>query len=65
MNLLKATGTIGGPLNATDVVLTYTWKQAFAEIDLGYGAALSFLLALVIGAVSIVELRFARREGLT
>jgi multiple sugar transport system permease protein len=60
-----ATGTIGGPLNATDVILTYTWKQAFAEIDLGYGAALSFLLALVIGAVSLVELRFARREGLT
>jgi multiple sugar transport system permease protein len=59
-----ATGTIGGPLNSTDVMLTYTWKQAFAEIDLGYGAALSFLLALVIGAVSLVELRFARREGI-
>ncbi len=59
-----ATGTIGGPLNGTDVILTYTWKQAFAEIDMGYGAALSFLLALVIGAVSFVELRFARREGL-
>ncbi len=38
-----ATGTIGGPLNSTDVVLTYMWKQAFREIDLGYGAALSFL----------------------
>lgn len=59
-----ATGTIGGPLNSTDVVLTYTWKQAFAEIDLGYGAALSFLLAILIGAVSIVELRLARRQGL-
>ena len=40
----SATGTIGGPLNSTDVVLTYMWKQAF-EFDLGYGAALSFLLA--------------------
>ncbi len=59
-----ATGTIGGPLNSTDVVLTYTYKQAFSEIDLGYGAALSFLLAVVIGLVSIVELRFARRQGL-
>ena len=25
----SATGVIGGPLNSTDVVLTYTWKQAF------------------------------------
>ncbi|MFN8622917.1 MAG: sugar ABC transporter permease [Chloroflexota bacterium] len=59
-----ATGQVGGPLNSTDVVLTYTYKQAFTEIDLGYGAALSFLLAAVIGAVSLVELRFARRQGL-
>jgi multiple sugar transport system permease protein len=60
-----ATGMIGGPLNSTDVVLTYTYKQAFAEIDLGYGAALSFLLAAAIGAISVVELRFARRQGLS
>ena len=26
-----ATGTIGGPLNSTDVALTYTWKQAFTR----------------------------------
>jgi multiple sugar transport system permease protein len=55
-----ATGTVGGPLNSTDVALTYLWKQAFAQLDLGYGAAVSFLLALVVGAVSLVELRLAR-----
>lgn len=60
-----ATGTIGGPLNSTDVVLTYMWKQAFTEIDLGYGAALSFLLAAAIVAVSAVELRLLRRQGAT
>jgi multiple sugar transport system permease protein len=59
-----ATGVIGGPLNSTDVVLTYTYKQAFTEIDLGYGAALSFLLAAAIGLVSLVEFRFARRQGM-
>jgi multiple sugar transport system permease protein len=57
-----ATGTIGGPLNSTDVLLTYMWKQAFREIDLGYGAALSFLLAGAIGLVSLVEFRLARRQ---
>ncbi|MEO7663846.1 MAG: sugar ABC transporter permease, partial [Candidatus Limnocylindrales bacterium] len=58
-----ATGTIGGPLNSTDVVLTYLWKQSFAQLDLGYGAALSFLLAAVVGAISLVELRLARGQG--
>jgi multiple sugar transport system permease protein len=58
----SATGTIGGPLNSTDVVLTYMWKQAFAQIDLGYGAALSFLLAAAIGLVSLVEFRLIRRQ---
>jgi multiple sugar transport system permease protein len=58
----SATGTIGGPLNSTDVALTYMWKQAFTQIDLGYGAALSFLLAAAIVLVSIVELRLARRQ---
>ena len=57
-----ATGTIGGPLNSTDVLLTYMWKQAFTEIDLGYGAALSFLLAAAIVAVGIVEFRILRRQ---
>lgn len=58
-----ATGTVGGPLNSTDVVLTYLWKQSFAQLDLGYGAALSFLLAAVTGLVSLVELRLARAQA--
>ncbi len=57
-----ATGTIGGPLNSTDVALTYMWKQAFSQIDLGYGAALSFLLAAAIGLVGLVEFRLVRRQ---
>lgn len=58
-----ATGIVGGPLNSTDVVLTYLWKQSFAQLDLGYGAAISFLLALVTGLVSLVELRVARMQS--
>jgi multiple sugar transport system permease protein len=58
-----ATGSVGGPLNSTDVVLTYLWKQSFAQLDLGYGAAVSFLLAIVVGVVSLVELRIAREQA--
>ena len=55
-----ATGTIGGPMNSTDTVLTYLWKQSFAQLDLGYAAALSFIVAAMVGVVSLVELRFAK-----
>jgi multiple sugar transport system permease protein len=60
-----AVGTLGGPLNSTEVVLTYTWKQAFQEIDLAYGAALSFMIAGVVALISIVEFRFARQQERT
>jgi multiple sugar transport system permease protein len=61
-----ATGRLGGPLNSTDVVLTYTWRQAFeAPIDFAYGAALSFLVAGFVAAISLVELRFARQQDTT
>lgn len=58
-----ATGTVGGPLNSTEVVLTYLWKQSFAQLDLGYGAAISYLLAAVVGLVSLLELRLAREQA--
>ena len=61
-----ATGLIGGPLNSTDVALTYTWKQAFGGgFDFAYAAALSFLIAAVVALISIVELRFAREQERT
>jgi ABC-type sugar transport system permease subunit len=43
-------------------MLTYTWKQAFQEIDLSYGAALSFMVAAIVALISIVEFRFARQQ---
>jgi multiple sugar transport system permease protein len=58
-----ATGTVGGPLNSTEVALTYLWKQSFAQLDLGYGAAISFLVAGVVGLISLVELRLARSQS--
>jgi len=56
----SATGQVGGPLNSTDTLLTYLWKQSFAQLDLGYAAALSFIVAAVVGVISAVELRVAR-----
>ena len=60
----SATGVIGGPLNSTEVALTYTWKQAFGGgFDFAYAAALSFLVAGIVGLISLFELRLAREQG--
>jgi multiple sugar transport system permease protein len=60
----SATGVIGGPLNSTEVALTYTWKQAFGGgFDFAYAAALSFIVAAVVALISVVEFRLAREQG--
>lgn len=53
--------TNGGPLQRTEVLLSYMYHQAFDFLDFGYGAALSFVLAMVIVMISFLQLRFLRR----
>jgi multiple sugar transport system permease protein len=54
--------TQGGPLHSTETVLTYMYKNAFADIDLGYGAAISYLFTLLIFTISVAEIRILRRR---
>jgi len=49
--------TQGGPLNATTTVTYQIWNNAFRFYRLGYASAMSFLLFLVILAISIVNNR--------
>jgi len=53
----------GGPGNASNV-LTYTlYKTSFVNLDLGYGAAMSFfVLAFILGLTGILYLVWGRRE---
>lgn len=53
--------TNGGPLQRTEVILSYMYHQAFDFLDFGYGSALSFLLAIIIVTVSFLQIRFLRR----
>ncbi|MCA9931802.1 MAG: sugar ABC transporter permease [Anaerolineales bacterium] len=52
--------TNGGPLQRTEVMLSYMYHQAFDFLDFGYGAALSFILAIIIVTVSFLQIRFLR-----
>ncbi len=59
ISVLLITG--GGPLHRTEVALTYMFDQAFGNLHFGYGAALSYILAVVIVLVSLVQGRLFGR----
>lgn len=59
ISVLLITG--GGPLHRTEVALTYMFDEAFGNLHFGYGAALSYVLAVVIVIVSVVQARFFGR----
>jgi multiple sugar transport system permease protein len=55
--------TDGGPLHRTEVALTYMFGEAFGNLNFGYGAALSYILAGAIVLVSVLQMRlFGRRD---
>lgn len=53
--------TNGGPLDETQVLLTYMYREAFSYLDFGYGSAISFLLTMTVFVLSLVQLRLFRR----
>lgn len=57
--------TNGGPLDSTQVLLTYMYRQAFTFLDFGYGSAISFTLTLIVAALSLVQMRVFRERGAT
>jgi multiple sugar transport system permease protein len=57
--------TNGGPLDETQVLLTYMYRQAFSFLDFGYGSSIAFTLTLIVFALTIVQLRLFRRPAET
>jgi multiple sugar transport system permease protein len=55
--------TNGGPLDETQVLLTYMYRQAFTFLDFGYGSAISFTLTLIVASLSLIQLRLFRPPG--
>lgn len=54
--------TGGGPANATTTVVHQIYNAAFKALDMGYAAAMSFLLFGIILVVSLANLRYLRGE---
>ena len=55
--------TQGGPEQSTVTVLYFMYEEGFKWWNLGSGAAVAFILFLCILAVTLVQLRVARRAG--
>jgi len=54
--------TGGGPADATSLISWFAYAEVFKFLDLGTGAALAFLIALVLLGVIILYLRILRSE---
>jgi ABC-type sugar transport system permease subunit len=56
--------TGGGPANATEVIATYTYKEAFTQNRVGYASTLSLVMTAIslVASVTFIKLR-ERREA--
>ena len=54
--------TRGGPNNSTNVVVLESYQQAFEFYKLGYGAAISIVLMVIVIALSLAQIRLMRGE---
>ncbi len=50
--------TEGGPGNASMTMVMYLYKHGFEFINLGYAATIGWALAVIIGVISIIQVRF-------
>jgi multiple sugar transport system permease protein len=55
-------GGSGGPNNATLTVVLLIYQAVFRDLQLGYGAAIAFFLALIIVTATLIQRRFLGRE---
>jgi ABC-type sugar transport system permease subunit len=55
--------TRGGPANATQTIAIYAYQTAYQGFDFGRGAALGYLIALIIMVLAAIYLRLLGRTG--
>ncbi len=51
----------GGPLNSTTTVVLEVYKEGFASFNMGYAAALTVVLFVIILIITVVQLRLLTR----
>ena len=54
--------TGGGPANATEVLATYTYKEAFTQNNVGYASTLSVVITVISLIASVMFIRLRERQ---
>jgi raffinose/stachyose/melibiose transport system permease protein len=54
--------TEGGPVNATELMATYMYKNAFTTFRMGYGSTIATALFIIVMITSLLVLSITRRE---
>jgi multiple sugar transport system permease protein len=54
--------TQGGPLHATETLLTYAYSNAFSSFDFGYAAALTYIFAIFVFILALLQIFVMRRK---
>ncbi|MDP6756986.1 MAG: sugar ABC transporter permease [Chloroflexota bacterium] len=57
-----ANESFGGPLDSTITVVTLIYSNAFHYLKMGYAAAMSFVLFLVIAVITVINARLLRYD---
>ena len=57
-----ATAGCGGPVDSTVTIVLLIYEEAFTNLRMGFGAALSFLLFVVIGLITIINSKLLAYE---
>ena len=55
--------TRGGPASSTELLATYTYKEAFQSFNMGYASSLAVVILLVSLAMSLMYIRTMSSEG--
>jgi multiple sugar transport system permease protein len=54
--------TGGQPAHQTDTVLTWMYYKAFSTGEFGYSAALSFIIAITLGILAVIQFKVLKKE---
>ena len=54
--------TLGGPGNATEIMVYKLWKDGFIGLDLGSSAAQSVILMAMVIGLTVLQFRFVEKK---
>jgi ABC-type sugar transport system permease subunit len=55
--------TNGGPMDSSNVLGLYMYREGFSSSNVGYASAIGWIIFLIVFIASLIQLRISRKEG--